>query len=103
MAWVPFNEGWGEYDPARIADDVKAYDPSRLVSTTWRLNCCGFDGGNGDFIDDHVYVGPEIITPSGTRAAALGEYGGLGSCAKSPMESRRELQLREPGEARRCC
>jgi beta-galactosidase/beta-glucuronidase len=34
-AWVPFNEGWGEWDLAetgRIADSVKAQDPSRLVN-----------------------------------------------------------------------
>jgi len=78
VTWVPFNEGWGEYDPGRIADDVKRYDPSRLVSNHSGSNCCGFDGGNGDFIDDHVYVGPGTTMPSGTRAAALGEYGGLG-------------------------
>ncbi|MFL6417782.1 MAG: RICIN domain-containing protein [Bryobacteraceae bacterium] len=78
VTWVPFNEGWGEYDPARIADDVKRYDPSRLVSNHSGGNCCGFDGGNGDFVDDHVYVGPGTTIPSTTRAAALGEYGGLG-------------------------
>src|SRR5699024_7938707 len=31
VIWVPFNEGWGEYDTARIAGQVKASDPSRLV------------------------------------------------------------------------
>jgi hypothetical protein len=76
--WIPFNEGWGEYDPARIADLVKAYDPSRLVTNNSGSNCCGFDGGNGDFVDDHHYVGPGATVPSGTRAASLGEYGGLG-------------------------
>jgi alpha-L-arabinofuranosidase B-like protein/glycosyl hydrolase family 2 len=76
--WIPFNEGWGEYDPARIADLVKAYDPSRLVTNNSGSNCCGFDGGNGDFVDEHVYVGPGNTVPSATRAASLGEYGGLG-------------------------
>jgi len=78
VQWIPFNEGWGEYDPARIADLVKAYDPSRLVTNNSGSNCCGFDGGNGDFVDDHHYVGPGNTVPSGTRAASLGEYGGLG-------------------------
>ena len=31
VMWVNQNEGWGQYDQARIADMVKAYDPSRLV------------------------------------------------------------------------
>jgi hypothetical protein len=79
VQWVPFNEGWGEYDPARIADLVKGWDPSRLVTNNSGSNCCGFDGGNGDTVDDHIYVGPgSPQRPSASRVAQLGEYGGLG-------------------------
>ncbi|MEV6983507.1 AbfB domain-containing protein [Sphaerisporangium sp. NPDC051017] len=79
VLWVPFNEGWGEYDPARIADLVKSWDPTRLVTNNSGSNCCGFDGGNGDTIDDHIYVGPgSPQLPTATRVAVLGEYGGLG-------------------------
>lgn len=73
------NEGWGQYDQARIADEVKAYDPTRLVDNMSGVNCCGaVDGGNGDLVDHHVYVGPGTTVPSATRAAVLGEFGGLG-------------------------
>ncbi|MEU7488674.1 AbfB domain-containing protein [Streptomyces sp. NPDC042319] len=79
VLWVNENEGWGQYDQARIADHVKAYDPSRLVDNMSGVNCCGsVDGGNGDVVDHHVYVGPGTTVPSATRAAVLGEYGGLG-------------------------
>ncbi|MEV0165108.1 AbfB domain-containing protein [Nonomuraea fuscirosea] len=79
VQWVPFNEGWGEYDPARIADLVKSWDPSRLVNNNSGSNCCGFDGGNGDVVDDHIYVGPGTPQrPSASRVAVLGEFGGLG-------------------------
>lgn len=79
IQWVDQNEGWGQYDQARIADDVKAYDPSRLVDNMSGVNCCGaVDGGNGDVVDNHNYVGPGNTAPSPTRAAVLGEYGGLG-------------------------
>ncbi|MCP2324046.1 hypothetical protein HDA40_002553 [Hamadaea flava] len=79
VQWQPFNEGWGEYDPARIADLVKSWDPTRLVDNNSGSNCCGFDGGNGDAIDDHIYVGPgQTQLPSVTRVAELGEFGGLG-------------------------
>lgn len=79
VMWVNQNEGWGQYDQARIADHVKAYDPSRLVNNMSGVNCCGaVDGGNGDVLDHHVYVGPGTTVPSATRAAVLGEYGGLG-------------------------
>ncbi|MFI8093033.1 AbfB domain-containing protein [Streptomyces sp. NPDC086080] len=79
VMWVNQNEGWGQYDQARIADEVKAYDPSRLVDNMSGVNCCGaVDGGNGDVVDHHVYVGPGTTVPSATRAAVLGEFGGLG-------------------------
>ncbi|WP_406151274.1 AbfB domain-containing protein [Streptomyces sp. NBC_01012] len=79
VMWVDQNEGWGQYDQARIADEVKAYDPSRLVDNMSGVNCCGsVDGGNGDVVDNHVYVGPGNTAPTATRAAVLGEFGGLG-------------------------
>ncbi|WP_392668209.1 AbfB domain-containing protein [Streptomyces sp. LN785] len=79
VMWVDENEGWGQYDQARIADEVKAYDPSRLVDNMSGVNCCGsVDGGNGDVVDNHNYVGPGNTAPTATRAAVLGEFGGLG-------------------------
>ncbi|MFC9961933.1 AbfB domain-containing protein [Streptomyces nigra] len=79
VLWVNQNEGWGQYDQARLADKVKAYDPTRLVDNMSGVNCCGaVDGGNGDVVDHHVYVGPGTTVPSATRAAVLGEFGGLG-------------------------
>ncbi|MFI5494451.1 AbfB domain-containing protein [Actinoplanes sp. NPDC051859] len=81
VQWVPFNEGWGEYDAGRIADLVKSWDPTRLVNHNSGSNCCDSDPdpGNGDVIDDHMYVGPGITrAPTATRIAVNGEYGGLG-------------------------
>lgn len=85
VTWVPFNENWGAYDVARITAWTKHLDPSRLVDgNTGYNNAPGYrkapgDPGNGDFDDLHIYVGPgEPPRPSATRAAALGEYGGLG-------------------------
>jgi hypothetical protein len=79
VMWVPFNEGWGQYDLARIADQVKQWDPSRLVDNNSGVNCCGSqDGQNGDVLDWHVYVGPEVPLPSALRATIQGEFGGLG-------------------------
>ncbi len=79
VVWVIQNEGWGQYDQARLADLAKSWDPSRLVDNMSGINCCGaVDGGNGDFADWHVYVGPGSPPASATRAAVLGEFGGLG-------------------------
>ncbi|MBM2621380.1 glycoside hydrolase family 2 [Actinoplanes sp. LDG1-06] len=83
VAWVPFNEGWGEWDRAatgRIADAVKEQDPSRLVNAHSGVNCCNSkgDSGRGDVIDFHQYLGPASPSPSETRVAIDGEHGGYG-------------------------
>ncbi|MDS0139145.1 MULTISPECIES: LamG-like jellyroll fold domain-containing protein [unclassified Amycolatopsis] len=80
VSWVPFNEGWGDYEVGRIADLVKSWDPTRLVNAESGVNCCRSepDSGKGDVYDDHTYTGPGTPAQSGTRAAVDGEYGGLG-------------------------
>jgi hypothetical protein len=81
VQWVPFNEGWGEYEAGRIADLVHTLDPSRLVNHDSGSNCCDSDPdpGNGDVIDDHWYQAPgNTRLPDANRVAVLGEYGGLG-------------------------
>ncbi|PHN05689.1 glycoside hydrolase family 2 protein [Flavilitoribacter nigricans] len=74
ITWVPFNEGWGQYDTERIAEWVKNYDPSRLciAPSGWE------DRGVGDIIDVHLYPGPGMEAPEPGRASVLGEFGGLG-------------------------
>jgi hypothetical protein len=74
LVWVPFNEGWGQYDTERVTDWVKKYDSSRLVDSPsgWT------DRGVGDVIDVHIYPGPGMEAAEANRAAVLGEFGGLG-------------------------
>ncbi|WP_084628474.1 glycoside hydrolase family 2 protein [Amycolatopsis nigrescens] len=80
VGWVPFNEGWGEYDTARIAEKVKAQDPTRMVNANSGINCCLSrpDVGAGDIYDDHTYVGPGRPEVKDDRVIVDGEYGGLG-------------------------
>lgn len=74
VMWVPFNEGWGQFDTVSITQWTKQYDPERLV------NCAS--GGNdfpvGDIYDVHRYPGPTLVPPTESRAGVLGEFGGLG-------------------------
>ncbi|HEY7426972.1 MAG TPA: glycoside hydrolase family 2 TIM barrel-domain containing protein [Gemmataceae bacterium] len=74
VMWVVFNEGWGQFDTARITEWTKKYDPSRLVdcASGWT------DRDVGDVHDIHVYPGPNSPKPESSRAAVLGEFGGLG-------------------------
>lgn len=74
VMWVPFNEGWGQYDTERITEMTRKLDPSRLID-----NPSGWtDKGVGDVIDIHSYPGPNTPPWEPNRAAVLGEFGGLG-------------------------
>jgi hypothetical protein len=74
VAWVPFNEGWGEHDTVSVLKLVKSLDPSRLVDgpSGWE------DRGYGDMKDKHQYPGPGMFPVTPDRASVLGEFGGLG-------------------------
>jgi beta-galactosidase/beta-glucuronidase len=74
VMWVPFNEGWGQFDTARIVEFTHKLDPSRLVdcASGWT------DRGVGDVHDMHKYPGPGMPKVEEKRAAVLGEFGGLG-------------------------
>ena len=74
VMWVPFNEGWGQHDTARIVDSLARRDPTRLVNQASGWN----DEHVGAVADAHRYPGPGVPPPDATRAAVLGEFGGLG-------------------------
>jgi len=74
VMWVPFNEGWGQYNTNRIVEWIKELDSTRLVD-----NASGWaDRGVGDVHDIHSYPGPDVSSNEPNRAAVLGEFGGLG-------------------------
>jgi hypothetical protein len=92
ITWVPFNENWGAFDVKEITDWVKQYDPSRLVNGNSGFNNNpGYqkpagDPGNGDFVDTHIYIGPnDASQPDAKRAASLGEFGGVGLFVRGHM------------------
>jgi beta-galactosidase/beta-glucuronidase len=73
--WVPFNEGWGQFDANDIAAEVAELDPTRQVNhvSGW------IDQGGGDIRSFHSYLKPFRL-PSrrwrDKRVLALTEYGG---------------------------
>ncbi|WP_246269595.1 glycoside hydrolase family 2 protein [Pedobacter panaciterrae] len=92
ITWVPFNENWGAFDVKEITDWVKKYDPSRLVNGNSGFNNnpgyqkAAGDPGNGDFVDTHIYIGPnDASVPDDKRAASLGEFGGVGLFVRGHM------------------
>ena len=70
--WVPFNEGWGQFDAAAAVEAVRQLDPTRLVdeASGW------YDQGGGDVHSLHNYFYPLRVRPC-RRTVALTEYGGI--------------------------
>ena len=70
--WVPFNEGWGQFDAAQAVETLRTLDPDRLVdeASGW------YDQGGGDVDSRHNYFYPLHLRPS-RRTVALSEYGGI--------------------------
>ncbi|MDK1328968.1 sugar-binding domain-containing protein [Arthrobacter sp. zg-Y1143] len=73
--WVPFNEGWGQFDANAAAHLLRRLDPTRTIdhASGWH------DQGGGDLKSVHVYVVPFRLRKGwlrGGRAVVLSEYGG---------------------------
>ena len=70
--WVPFNEGWGQFDAAAAVEAVRQLDLTRLVdeASGW------YDQGGGDVHSLHNYFYPLRVRPC-RRTVALTEYGGI--------------------------
>lgn len=74
VMWVPFNEGWGQYETDLVVELIQSLDPTRLVN-----NASGWqDRGVGDIFDIHHYPEPRMPALEPFRASVLGEFGGLG-------------------------
>ena len=73
--WVPFNEGWGQFDANSVTEQLRRLDPTRTVdhASGWH------DQGGGDLKSVHVYFVPFRLRKGwlrGSRAVVLSEYGG---------------------------
>jgi beta-galactosidase/beta-glucuronidase len=73
LVWVPFNEFWGQFDAALIAEFVKKHDPTRLLdhASGW------YDQNAGDFTSRHRYILKLKKPPANDqRVYFISEYGG---------------------------
>lgn len=70
--WVPFNEGWGQFDSAKAYNYIKSLDKTRIVDSAsgWH------DQGVTDVISKHIYFTP-IKVKAGSRPYVLSEFGGF--------------------------
>ncbi len=73
--WVPFNEGWGQFDSVKAAKFFRENDPTRIIdhASGWH------DQGAGDINSFHIYFTPFFFPKYGKndeRAVCLTEFGG---------------------------
>ena len=75
VTWVPFNEGWGQFDAAATAERVRELDPGRLIdhASGWH------DQRAGDIRSLHIYFQP--VRPArwwgrDGRVVVISEFGG---------------------------
>ena len=69
--WVPFNEGWGQFDAKKAYDLIRERDATRLIdhASGW------YDQGIGDFESIHNYFHP-LRAKQKKRAVIFSEIGG---------------------------
>ena len=72
VLWVPFNEGWGQFDAGKVTALIRRLDPSRPVdeASGW------FDQRGGDILSIHNYFRKLKVRPDRERCIALTEFGG---------------------------
>ena len=73
VMWVPFNEGWGQFDSAEAVRRIRAVDRTRTIdhASGWH------DQGISDVKSLHVYFYPYRFAPDRLgRAVVLSEFGG---------------------------
>ncbi len=85
--WVPFNEGWGQFDAVDISEELREIDPSRLIdhASGW------YDQGAGDFRSIHRYILPvQIPRQDLDRAFVLSEFGGYSRIVEGHVWNRKK-------------
>lgn len=83
VVWVPFNEGWGQFDSEEAVRLIKTMDSTRLIdqASGW------FDQKGGDFKSIHNYFRKlHIVTEK--RAVVLSEFAGFACPATGHMFSK---------------
>jgi len=70
--WVPFNEAWGQFDAAQVAENVKKQDLTRTIDHA----SGSFDQKAGDFRSVHNYFRKLKVEKDEKRAFVISEYGG---------------------------
>lgn len=83
VVWVPFNEGWGQFDAGEAVRLIRSMDSTRLIdeASGW------FDQKGGDFKSIHNYFRKLTVIPE-KRAVVLSEFAGFACPVQGHMFSK---------------
>ncbi|MDD3831691.1 MAG: glycoside hydrolase family 2 TIM barrel-domain containing protein [Clostridia bacterium] len=84
--WVPFNEGWGQFDATNVYEYTCRIDSTRLIdhASGWH------DQGCGDFKSLHIYY-RKIAFKHDSRPIVLSEFGGYSLPTHGHMYSNKQF------------
>ncbi len=82
--WVPFNEGWGQFDANAVTETIRVKDQSRPVDHASGRH----DQHGGDYKSEHVYYKKYRMKPDFfDRAVIISEFGGYSCPAPGHMST----------------
>jgi len=88
--WVPFNEGWGQFDSKKAEPFYRKLDDTRIIDLV-----SGFhDQGGGDLNSFHIYFTPFFFPKfdkNDDRPVVLSEYGGYSIMTKGHVFNSEKL------------
>ena len=71
--WVPFNEGWGQFDSAKVCEYLRSKDNTRIIDSVSGWHDQGV--GKTALKSLHIYYTP-LKVPKDKRPVVLSEFGG---------------------------
>lgn len=87
--WVPFNEGWGQFDSVWFSERTKEFDPTRTVDSASGWHDQGIDAKS-----IHCYFTPFKVPAKEKRPVLLSEFGGYSYQEKGHVFSNKAFGYR---------
>jgi len=86
--WVPFNEGWGQFDSFEVARKLKELDDTRIIDSVSGWHDQGKD--KTPILSLHTYYTP-LRVPKDSRPVVLSEFGGYSMKIPDHVYSEKEF------------
>ena len=86
--WVPFNEGWGQFDSGKVTRWLKEKDSTRIIDSVSGWHDQGV--GETELKSLHIYYTP-LKVPKDPRPVVLSEFGGYSMKTENVFDPEKEF------------